>query len=150
LGQKADEKQFNIGTNHRLNRPLLAHPKGREMKIYNLIILFFIVGLIWLAGSPVLFLTSSVAPQRIIHLFVEYEAELPVLSKLILPYITWGRMIALFVLVSIISSLFYFYIPNAKRKILSLLLLFCAWQIFLFIIFMAFILPIFPIPDFSF
>lgn len=34
MGQKADEKQFNIGTNHRLNRPLLAHPKGCEMKIY--------------------------------------------------------------------------------------------------------------------
>jgi len=34
LGQKADEKQFNIEPNHRLNRPLLAHPKGCEMKIY--------------------------------------------------------------------------------------------------------------------
>lgn len=109
------------------------------------IAVFLILVVIWLAAAPVLFLIVLADPQQTIEFYRDLGWELPSASQPLIYYITSGRLFFLGIITSLLMIALQLRVKDSRRLFISGLGLLIIWNISLFMIFLALILPHFKV-----
>ena len=103
--------------------------------------LLLILILVWLAIIPILELLLLADPKWVVQEFARAGLTLPYLSKLLLPYITIGRIIILAVAVSVLIIFIHVRSKDVQRRSVMKLSLLVLWHVPLLLILFAVVLP---------